>query len=147
MSYNGFKNGALDLLLSNNVGDKLSWLAEITIEEDMTNQPGIDAERAYLKYTVGDWLQISAGRTHTALGYWNDTYTHGTWFQVPIEHPYIYRFEDQGGLLPTHSVGLKLSAASLGSSATSRTSRTGAASRPTRRQPGTLTRTPGPSTA
>jgi hypothetical protein len=41
------------------------------------------------------------------VGYWNRTYHHGTWFQVTAFRPLIYRFEDDGGILPLHEVGVQ----------------------------------------
>jgi len=46
---------------------------------------------------------------HTPLGYWNHTFHHGTWFQTTAFRPDVYRFEDDGGILPVHIVGLDLS--------------------------------------
>lgn len=43
------------------------------------------------------------------MGYWNQAYHHGIWFQTTIYRPIIYTFEDdKGGFLPVHSVGLEL---------------------------------------
>lgn len=51
---------------------------------------------------------IGVGKYHTALGYWNHTYHHGTWLQSSILRPEIYLFEFQGGILPDHSVGVEV---------------------------------------
>jgi hypothetical protein len=45
---------------------------------------------------------------HSPLGYWNQVYHHGAWFQTSIERPIVYRFEHDGGVLPIHEVGLSL---------------------------------------
>jgi hypothetical protein len=52
-------------------------------------------------------MNLAAGRMHTRVGYWNHTYHHGTWFQVTAFRPLIYRFEDDGGILPLHEVGIQ----------------------------------------
>lgn len=67
-----------------------------------------DLERSFVRYTVGPWLKVSVGRFHTALGYWNDTFHHGTYLQTAIERPLMERFEDSGGLLPVHMTGLEI---------------------------------------
>jgi hypothetical protein len=53
-----------------------------------------------------DTFSIDAGRTHTELGYWNNAFHHGTWLQMPVNRPRAELFEDQGGILPIHSVGI-----------------------------------------
>jgi len=44
---------------------------------------------------------------HTALGYYNTAYHHGTWFQTATGRPYMYFYEDSGGILPVHIVGIE----------------------------------------
>jgi hypothetical protein len=43
---------------------------------------------------------------HTPLGYWNQAYHHGKWFQTTIDRPLVYRWEHDGGVLPVHEVGV-----------------------------------------
>jgi hypothetical protein len=40
------------------------------------------------------------------LGYYNTAFHHGTWFQTTIDRPHIFEFEDSGGPLPIHNVGV-----------------------------------------
>ena len=40
------------------------------------------------------WFKVAAGRFHTALGYWNETYHHGTYLHTSITRPVAVRFED-----------------------------------------------------
>ena len=47
-------------------------------------------------------FNVSIGRGHTAMGYWNQTFHHGKWFQTTTDRPAIYRFEDDIGILPVH---------------------------------------------
>ena len=49
---------------------------------------------------------MSLGRYHTAIGYYNTAYHHGTWFQTATGRPFIFAFEDEGGILPIHNVGI-----------------------------------------
>ena len=62
-----------------------------------------------IKYEPFDWLNISLGRGHTALGFWNQNFHHGTHLQTTIERPHLYKFEHDGGILPIHFVGLEFS--------------------------------------
>ncbi len=86
--------------------NKLSFLAEIMFEVGDDNEFGVDIERVQVSYLFSDWLRVSAGRFHTAIGYYNDVYHHGRYFQMTVDRPYMVRFEDEGGLIPAHSVGL-----------------------------------------
>lgn len=49
-----------------------------------------------------------AGRFHNPQGYWNTQYHHGTYLQTSISRPGIERFDDEGGVLPSHFIGLQL---------------------------------------
>jgi len=101
-----FGLGGLDLLFSGDLDNAIKLTAESAIEFDENNQVGIDLERMHLRWTMGGfWLE--AGRSHTDLGYWNLAYHHGRWLQPTIERPRAVRFEDDGGILPVHWVGLQ----------------------------------------
>ena len=74
-----------------------------------THDVGFHTERVNIKYSLSDLLNIKIGRMHTPLGYWNQTYHHGTWLQTTIARPMVYTWEDDdGGFLPVHSVGIEL---------------------------------------
>jgi hypothetical protein len=49
---------------------------------------------------------LSFGRYHTAIGYYNTAYHHSTWMQTTVDRPFLFAFEDEGGILPVHNVGL-----------------------------------------
>jgi hypothetical protein len=66
-------------------------------------------ERVLLDYSLNDYFNLSVGRYHTAIGYYNTAYHNATWFQTATERPYIFEYEDEGGILPIHMVGLEAS--------------------------------------
>ncbi len=76
---------------------------------DQTNYWGLDIERLQLTYKQNKYFEISGGRYHTAIGYYNTAFHHGTWFQTTTGRPFMYFFEDSGGILPVHSVGVTAS--------------------------------------
>jgi len=51
-------------------------------------------------------LQVSAGRYHTGIGFYNAEFHHGAVFETAIGRPRIFAFEDEGGILPVHDVGI-----------------------------------------
>lgn len=52
---------------------------------------------------------VGVGRFHSAVGYHNTAYHHSTWLQTTTGRPFLFQFEDQGGILPIHNVGLTAS--------------------------------------
>ncbi len=107
-SQNAFSNGGLDLFLSTNISKKVMFLAEVAFEMNSKNETATDIERFTAQYIASPWLKIGAGRFHTALGYWNDNYHHGSWLHATADRPLFYHFEDDNGILPTHSEGLEI---------------------------------------
>ncbi len=106
---NNFVTGGVDLFLTSQIADNLSFLNETIFEFGEGGENILDVERVLLKYEYADWLNIAIGRGHTALGFWNHHFHHGTWLYTTTDRPLIYRFEDEGGILPVHFVGLEFS--------------------------------------
>lgn len=101
--------GELDFFIRQNLSDRVDVLTEFNFSADPnTNGGSVDIERLQISYLFNDTLTMRAGRFHNTLSYWNMTYHHGRVLQTTIERPDFLRFEDQGGLVPTHLVGLWL---------------------------------------
>lgn len=101
-----FALGQFDLYISHTIGDRVDILSEMVVESNEEGEFGVDLERLQVSYLFSDALSIRAGRFHNILGYWNTTYHHGAQMQTTIERPQFLRFEDDGGILPVHLVGL-----------------------------------------
>ena len=102
-----FALGGLDFFLTKKLDKKTDALVELVFEQNSEGELVTDLERLYLRYKVDQWLQIGIGRFHTALGYWNETYHHGSYLFDSATRPFMFRFEDDGGILPVHTVGLE----------------------------------------
>ena len=117
-STTGFSLGQVNFFVTSDVSDKLRLLSEVVFEAGSDNVFGVDIERLLLTYSINDYLNVSVGRYHTAIGYYNTAYHHSTWFQTATGRPFLFAFEDQGGILPIHNVGAsitgKLPSGSLG---------------------------------
>jgi hypothetical protein len=110
-----FALGELDLFVTSDISEKFKFLSEIVFEggpddylgviESNENEFSVDLERYLLRYSYNDYLNISAGRGHTAIGYYNTAYHHSTWLQTTTDRPFLFAFEDSGGILPIHNVG------------------------------------------
>ena len=81
-------------------------IGEVVIEAGEDNSIAVDPERLLLQYSPSDMFSISAGRFHTSIGYYNAAFHHGNWFQTAVGRPFVFRFEDDGGILPVHGVGV-----------------------------------------
>jgi len=101
--------GELDFFARANLSDRVDFLTEFNFSADPnTNEGSVDIERLQIGYLVNDALKIQAGRFHNVLSYWNMTYHHGRQLYTTVDRPDFVKFEDDGGLIPTHTVGLSI---------------------------------------
>ena len=63
-------------------------------------------ERFEIAYQVAEWLRLKAGRLHTAIGYYNDAFHSGYYYQLVIDRPAFVNFEEGGGLIPSRMIGI-----------------------------------------
>lgn len=109
---NTFALGELDFFLTDQLSKKFSFLAETAVSacpygcSGATNQYGIEVERLMLTYKPSEYFQISFGRFHSMIGYYDLAYHHATWLQTTVDRPFLFAFEDHGGILPVHNVGI-----------------------------------------
>ncbi len=116
-----FSLGQLNLFVTSDISENFKFLSEIVFEaggaEQQTpplpnTQPNIfsvDIERYLLQYSPNDYFNLAIGRYHTAIGYYNTAYHHSTWLQTATGRPFLFEFEDDGGILPIHNIGLSAS--------------------------------------
>lgn len=101
-----FSLGTISLYATGDNNDRLNFLFETVIEE-LNDRAVVELERLWVGYTFDDLLIARAGRVHTALGYWNTEYHHGKYLFLSVDRPFFLQFEDIGGVIPTHIVGLE----------------------------------------
>ena len=101
-----FSIGQFDLFVASQLGSDLNLLSEVVFEADDENRYAVDIERLLLQFSPNDYLDIGIGRYHTGIGYYNNAYHHGTWFQTAVGRPRLFEFEDDEGILPVHGVGI-----------------------------------------
>ena len=112
-----FTLGQLNLFVTSDISDKFKFLSEIVFEagpdniygvtRGTENTFGVDVERYLLTYSRNEYFNLSAGRYHTAIGYYNTAFHHSTWLQTTTGRPLLFEFEDKGGILPIHNVGVE----------------------------------------
>jgi hypothetical protein len=101
-----FNLGDFDLFVNARMGDHLSMLGELLVTSDFTNQFGAEMDRLMLTYSANKYFQISAGKYHTAIGYYTNEFGRARFFQTATGVPVMFTDEDDGGILPVHSIGL-----------------------------------------
>jgi hypothetical protein len=72
------------------------------------NFHGYAVERLVLQYRGSDFFNADIGSYRTAIGYYSTAYLRGSWLQTAISRPKMFTFEDQGGFLPLHAVGVSV---------------------------------------
>jgi len=102
----GFNIGSVDFYLTPQFGDNVKSLIELIFETLDDGTLSTDLERLQIGYTFSDAATVWAGRFHTPFGYWNTAFHHGSQLQTSILRPRFLDFEDKGGILPDHMVGM-----------------------------------------
>lgn len=110
-SHSTFALGQFNLFMTSRISSRAGVLAELVVEPDPSNGVGVDLERLLFNYSVSDSLNFSLGRYHSSIGYYNTAYHHSSWMQTTVERPFLFSFEDDGGILPIHNVGLSVNGA------------------------------------
>jgi hypothetical protein len=104
---NSFVLGQFDLFMTSKLSDKWDFLAESVIQADSTtNTFGFEIERLEVIYHANEYFNVAMGRYHQTIGFYNTAFHHGTWFQTTAGRPLLFEFEDGGGILPIHNVGI-----------------------------------------
>jgi hypothetical protein len=102
----GFGVGVLDLYMTPQISAQVKGLLELAFEHDEHGSLFVDLERMQLGYVFSDELTLWGGRFHTPYGYWNTAFHHGAQIQTSLSRPRFLEFEDEGAILPSHSVGV-----------------------------------------
>jgi hypothetical protein len=101
-----FEFGSLDLFMMARLSDKVSTLGEALFIAQSDNSVGVDVERLLLTYRQSDYFAASIGRYHTWVGYYNTAFNKGEFLETTTDRPFMYSFDDQGGVLPMQDVGV-----------------------------------------
>jgi len=91
-----------DILYGYQKGD-FRFLAEYILSTEES-----ELERFQLGWQADEDTMGWAGRLHSPSRYWNSAYHHGQYMQTSISRPLVEKFEDEGGVLPTHVTGLMI---------------------------------------
>jgi hypothetical protein len=107
-----FGFGEQDLFITSEITDRISFLGESVFKFDPTSATefGVSIERIVLKYNFFGNHNILAGKHHTPINYWNDTYHHGRVFFPTIDRPLLFNAD----IIPLHTTGVSFQGMNLG---------------------------------
>ena len=103
--YQGADIAELDFFLTPRLGSRTRALFELNFEVGSDGAVGVDLERAQIGYQFSDSATAWLGRFHTPYGYYNTAFHHGQQIATSLRRPRFIQFEDQGGIMPAHTVG------------------------------------------
>ena len=111
--YNGsdtsFFFGSFDLFMTARLSSKVSALGEILFLPDITdNSISVDVTRLLLRYRQNDYFTASVGRYNTWVGYYNTAFNKGEFLETTTDRPFIFAYDDFGGVLPMQDVGVNV---------------------------------------
>ena len=103
----GFFDGSVDFYLTPQLSSNIKSVMELVFEHDKaTGELAPDLERLQVGYTFSNATTLWLGRFHTPFGYWNTAFHHGQQLQTSVLRPQMIDFEDAGGVIPVHTVGV-----------------------------------------
>jgi hypothetical protein len=103
-----FLFGSFDLFVRSRLSDKASALAEVLFIAQSDNIIQADVERLLFQYRQNDHLIASFGRMHSWVGYYNTAFNYAQYLQTTTDRPFVFAFDDSGGVLPMQEVGLNV---------------------------------------
>ena len=110
-SAKNFELGEVDLFATERLSRRLTGLMEVAFEtnsQKLVAEVPVNVERLLLQYRGNDFFNADIGSYRTAIGYYSTAYLRGAWLQTAISRPKMFTFEDEGGFLPLHAVGVSV---------------------------------------
>jgi len=102
-----FKIGAVDFLITGDISEDFSVVSENVLKIFGGNSAVFDLDRIYLEWHPKPWFKVRAGRDHLMFGRYLQTYSHPLLFQLGTVRPTVVAFEDEGGFLAAHQIGIE----------------------------------------
>jgi hypothetical protein len=104
-----FYFGSFDMFMTAHLSERISALGEVLFLPDINdNSVSVDVTRLLLRYHQSDYLTASIGRYNTWVGYYNTAFNKGEFLETATDRPFIYAYDDFGGILPMQDVGINL---------------------------------------
>jgi len=98
-----FSLGSVALYATQKIDEKTTGYIDYTLR----SSGSAVVERLWVRHKINPMLQIGAGKYHSALGYWNQTYHHGKLTQDTVTRPFFIGLGHEKAIFPDHLTGLK----------------------------------------
>jgi hypothetical protein len=107
-----FGLGEQDLFITSEISDRFSFLGESVFKFASTSPTkfAVSIERVVIKYNFTGNHNLLAGKHHTPVNYWNDTYHHGRVLFPTIYRPLMF----DANIIPIHTTGISFQGNNLG---------------------------------
>jgi hypothetical protein len=103
-----FKIGAVDFLITGDLSEDFSVVSENVLQIFGETGTAFDLDRIYLEWHPKPWFKLRAGRDHLMFGRYLQTYPHVLLSQLATARPAVVAFEDEGGFLAAHQIGIEV---------------------------------------
>lgn len=100
-----FNIGDFDLFTNTRISEHWNVVGELLISSDFSNEFGAELDRLLFTYTANDYFKIGFGKYDTALGFYPNEFHRARYFMTATSRPIMFSDEDNGGIIPVHSVG------------------------------------------
>jgi hypothetical protein len=106
-----FSIGEHDFFVTSNISKRISFLGEFVIRFNGAVATNFltSIERAFIRFNYINKHSVIAGKIHTPVNYWNDTYHHGRVFFPVIDRPFAFSY-----MVPLHTLGLQFQGQNIG---------------------------------
>ncbi len=105
--HDGFGVNSLDMVLSYDISDRITFQAEAQLEVEGVSEVELDLERLLLDFQVSNLYNFQVGGFFTPIGYFNRALYSRSWLMYGIQRPELFE-EELGGFVPTHTVGAQV---------------------------------------
>ncbi len=107
-----FGLGEQDLFITSELNDRFSFLGESVFKFTSTTPTkfSVSIERIVVKYNMYGNHNLLAGKHHTPINFWNDTYHHGRVLFPTIYRPLMF----DANIIPLHTTGISFQGQNLG---------------------------------
>ena len=105
-----FALGEHSLFVNSGLNERISFLGEFVVRFNTAGSNYTSSiERALVKFNYANNHAVIAGKVHSPVNYWNDSYHHGRLFYPVIDRPTSFSY-----LVPLHTLGIQLQGQNLG---------------------------------
>jgi hypothetical protein len=106
-----FNIGEHDFFVTSNISKQISFLGEFVIRFNSSVATNYlsSIERAFIKFNYINNHSIIAGKIHTPVNFWNDSYHHGRVFFPVIDRPFAFSY-----IVPLHTLGTQFQGQNIG---------------------------------